>query len=98
LRNLPENRCPECGREFDPSDPNTFISPQQPASPAFVKPWQCILISVVSSFASTFLLVGFASMLGGLSFDARLAAFVSLLVMAGTFVISLILTMAFRQR
>jgi hypothetical protein len=37
-------------------------------------------------------------MLGGLSFDARLAAFVSLLVMAGTFVISLILTMAFRQR
>jgi hypothetical protein len=24
LRDLPENRCPECGREFDPSDPTTF--------------------------------------------------------------------------
>jgi hypothetical protein len=25
LANLPERRCPECGRAFDPSDPATFI-------------------------------------------------------------------------
>jgi hypothetical protein len=24
LRGLPENRCPECGREFDPNDPRTM--------------------------------------------------------------------------
>jgi hypothetical protein len=24
LRNLPEHRCPECGREFDPNDSTTF--------------------------------------------------------------------------
>lgn len=24
LRNLSENRCPECGREFDPHDPESF--------------------------------------------------------------------------
>jgi hypothetical protein len=26
LKNLPENRCPECGRAFDPNDPTTFRS------------------------------------------------------------------------
>lgn len=26
---LPENRCPECGRRFDPEDPTTFISGHQ---------------------------------------------------------------------
>ena len=26
LRNLPEHRCPECGREFDPNDASTFLS------------------------------------------------------------------------
>lgn len=25
LIGLPENRCPECGREFDPADPRTFL-------------------------------------------------------------------------
>jgi len=25
LRNLSENRCPECGRVFDPNDPLTFL-------------------------------------------------------------------------
>ena len=24
LKNLPEHRCPECGRGFDPDDPSTF--------------------------------------------------------------------------
>jgi hypothetical protein len=24
LYGLPENRCPECGRAFDPADPSTF--------------------------------------------------------------------------
>jgi hypothetical protein len=24
LRDLPEHRCPECGRDFDPNDPRTF--------------------------------------------------------------------------
>jgi hypothetical protein len=26
LIGLPGNRCPECGREFDPVDPHTFLS------------------------------------------------------------------------
>jgi hypothetical protein len=26
LRGLPENRCPECGRPFDPDDPNTYVT------------------------------------------------------------------------
>lgn len=25
LAHLAENRCPECGRAFDPADPNTFL-------------------------------------------------------------------------
>ncbi len=25
LSSLPENRCPECGKPFDPSDPTTFV-------------------------------------------------------------------------
>jgi len=28
LANLTERRCPECGREFDPSDPRTFSTPK----------------------------------------------------------------------
>jgi hypothetical protein len=35
LSNLTENRCPECGRAFDPSDPNTFYIPRQ-LSPRFL--------------------------------------------------------------
>lgn len=27
LRNLSENRCPECGSPFDPNDPKTFFAP-----------------------------------------------------------------------
>ncbi len=26
LRGLPENRCPECGRTFDPDDPQSYVS------------------------------------------------------------------------
>jgi len=29
LRQLSEHRCPECGREFDPDDPQTFELPTQ---------------------------------------------------------------------
>jgi hypothetical protein len=29
LRNLGEHRCPECGREFDPTDPTTFSLPER---------------------------------------------------------------------
>src|SRR5687767_6979345 len=32
LRGLPENRCPECGRFFDPDDPRTYsatVSPER---------------------------------------------------------------------
>ncbi|MCI0366145.1 MAG: hypothetical protein L0Y44_06065 [Phycisphaerales bacterium] len=38
LENLTKHRCPECGREFDPNDPDTFLG-----SPRFwprsVKQW-----------------------------------------------------------
>ena len=27
LKKLPNHRCPECGREFDPNDPSTFYQP-----------------------------------------------------------------------
>jgi hypothetical protein len=35
LRDLPELRCPECGREFDPSDPDTFRG--EPRVPKWVR-------------------------------------------------------------
>jgi Kef-type K+ transport system membrane component KefB len=36
LDGLPANRCPECGREFDPSHPETYLL--QPKIPV---PWEC---------------------------------------------------------
>lgn len=34
LRGLPEPRCPECGKAFDPSDPHTFlVAGQRPMGP-----------------------------------------------------------------
>ncbi len=30
LRGLPEHRCPECGRTFDPAVPSTYRDPQRP--------------------------------------------------------------------
>jgi hypothetical protein len=38
LSHLAEHRCPECGREFDPSDPTTFI-PKPPAKKKSETPW-----------------------------------------------------------
>lgn len=35
LVGLSENRCPECGRAFDPADPRTFRYPRRP--PAWVR-------------------------------------------------------------
>ncbi len=39
LRNLTENRCPECGRVFDPNDPRTFDdeTAPEPASRVVVR-------------------------------------------------------------
>ena len=34
LRGLEENRCPECGRGFDPNDPSTFWPESGPPFPA----------------------------------------------------------------
>jgi hypothetical protein len=33
LRHLPEHRCPECGRGFDPADPATFNPEPVPFKP-----------------------------------------------------------------
>jgi hypothetical protein len=33
LRGLPENRCPECGRAFDPVDPTTFAAGMRDGRP-----------------------------------------------------------------
>lgn len=29
MKHLPEPRCPECGRAFDPDDPSTFLTAQR---------------------------------------------------------------------
>jgi hypothetical protein len=46
LDGLPENRCPECGREFDPAQPATFLP-----KPELPVPWEsnaavvCVMVS-----------------------------------------------------
>ena len=42
LDGLADNRCPECGREFDPCEPKSFL----PASPPYVPAWKIVLIVV----------------------------------------------------
>lgn len=36
LQGLPENRCPECGRSFDPNDPETFAGRPTSGVPALL--------------------------------------------------------------
>jgi hypothetical protein len=44
LRNLPENRCPECGRVFDPYDPHTYGVELNPNTPKWMLTylWICL--------------------------------------------------------
>ena len=36
LEGLPENRCPECGREFDPGNPGSYMSRQYSGMPYLI--------------------------------------------------------------
>jgi len=52
LRGLHENRCPECGRAFDPADRSTFLcGPTMGSWRSLAKPpsiWECAVASVLS--------------------------------------------------
>jgi hypothetical protein len=53
LDGLPENRCPECGREFDPNIPGTFSDqpPLHPVKVLLLKPigWPTFLLAGAAS-------------------------------------------------
>jgi hypothetical protein len=70
LRGLPENRCPECGRAFDPGNPATFA----PAQRAVQQPWR--VAGVLATIAVVVLtVVGFFAIAGnGPSFNSWLLA------------------------
>jgi hypothetical protein len=55
LKNLTEHRCPECGREFDPSDPNTF----DPAgfAPQTSHVWALTAATYLAAWACAFIVV-----------------------------------------
>jgi len=56
LRNLPENRCPECGREFDPANPRTFFNPSRRKN----RSWpDALLISLGTYLGLLFLALSF---------------------------------------
>jgi hypothetical protein len=67
LRELTVNRCPECGREFDPGDPKTMLLPVEPGRaveflrkpPGLGFTWSVTTISVVVLFANGFLAMRF---------------------------------------
>jgi hypothetical protein len=58
LLSLPEHRCPECGRAFDPADPRTMRTPRSPGKVAqfLLKPpgWPTHLIVGLTASASIF--------------------------------------------
>jgi len=46
LVRLTQNRCPECGREFDPRDPNTFAGRRKQINVESL--WfACVLVMVI---------------------------------------------------
>jgi hypothetical protein len=53
LANLTEHRCPECGRAFDPNDPNTFETGRVRKF-TFI---QCLVISFISTFIGVFVVM-----------------------------------------
>ena len=58
LEGLTEHRCPECCREFDPSDPNTFFTLQQSQDRA-ARPLEVLayIVIIVAPLALLFLLL-----------------------------------------
>ncbi len=54
LRGLNENKCPECGANFDPANPTTYREPQIPAHIyRWVRPASRIVPPIVAVFAVT---------------------------------------------
>ena len=47
LKGLTSNVCPECGRQFDPDDPDTMrIAPRVTPAPPF--PWKAVLLVAIA--------------------------------------------------
>ena len=46
LKNLTEHRCPECGRTFDPNDPDTFLAEKKYQ----IKTWHMVAIVSFGAF------------------------------------------------
>jgi hypothetical protein len=46
LRGLPEPRCPECGRPFDPADPNSYFAPPPKD---YLSPRECLAMVGIPS-------------------------------------------------
>jgi hypothetical protein len=57
LKNLTENRCPECGREFDPRYPNTFESGAHLSVARFVFRLAVLALSVFLVLGTLFAVV-----------------------------------------
>lgn len=59
LSNLTEHRCPECGREFDPNDPATFLVHRESIRGLVIRAMIILVCSYIVSylFAYNYLLV-----------------------------------------
>ena len=68
LRNLPENRCPECGREFDPNDLSSFDSDER-RERAFQKAFGWIM-TLYSGAGLILMFVGVLKVVVDKDFDA----------------------------
>ena len=75
LDGLTEKRCPECGREFDPNDPNTFDSP----APVGID-FRSAAIGSAITFIAAFLIMLVASAVWGLRGPEAGGAFMMALV------------------
>jgi len=60
LRGLPERRCPECGTEFDPAEPETYADPARPKGRRGLEPLGPPSLIVVGAACA------FAAVVGGL--------------------------------
>ena len=80
LSGLSEHRCPECGRAFDPNDPNTVELPTK-ARYLGVPEWSNMtMLLIFSGVASVFLLVNYIPLRGTSKLLVMVGPAISLLV------------------